>query len=115
MFGISNQLLAVVALLIGTTIIINLGRARYVWVTVIPLIFLSTTTLTAGYLSVKDIFWPMAVGANPAVHFQGYLDSVLTVIMMSCVVVILFASVRRWIAVGKSPAPSSIASPRSAR
>jgi carbon starvation protein len=104
MFGISNQLLAVVALLIGTTIIINLGRARYVWVTVIPLIFLSTTTLTAGYLSVKDIFWPMAIGSNPAVHFQGYLDSVLTVIMMSCVVIILFASVRRWIAVGRAAA-----------
>jgi carbon starvation protein len=106
MFGISNQLLAVVALLIGTTIIINLGRARYVWVTVIPLIFLSTTTLTAGYLSVKDIFWPMAVGPNPAVHVQGYLDSVLTVIMMACVIVILFTSVRRWIAVGRGPAPA---------
>jgi carbon starvation protein len=97
MFGISNQLLAVVALLIGTTIIINLGRAKYVWVTVIPLVFLSTTTLTAGYMSVRDNFWPLAVGADPTRRLQGYLDSVLTVIMMLCVVVILVASVRRWI------------------
>jgi carbon starvation protein len=91
MFGISNQLLAVVALLIGTTIIINLGRAKYVWVTVIPLVFLSTTTLTAGYMSVRDNFWPLAVGADPTRRLQGYLDSVLTVIMMLCVVVILVA------------------------
>jgi carbon starvation protein len=101
MFGISNQLLAVVALLIGTTILINMGRAKYVWVTVIPLVFLSTTTLTAGYLSVRDNFWPMAVGANPALHLQGYMDSVLTVVMMCCVVIILVTSIRRWIAVGR--------------
>jgi carbon starvation protein len=104
MFGISNQLLAVVALLIGTTILINLGRARYVWVTVVPLVFLSTTTLSAGFLSVKDNFWPMAVGPNPALHFQGYLNSILTVIMMSCVVIILVAAVRRWVAVGRGQA-----------
>jgi carbon starvation protein len=104
MFGISNQLLAVVALLIGTTIIINLGRAKYVWVTVIPLVFLSTTTLTAGYMSVRDNFWPLAVGADPTRRLQGYLDSVLTVIMMLCVVVILVASIRRWIAPRRSDA-----------
>ena len=98
MFGISNQLLAVVALLIGTTILINLGRAKYVWVTVIPLTFLSTTTLTAGFLSVRDNFWPLAMGSDPARRVQGYVDSVLTVVMMACVIVILVASVRRWIA-----------------
>jgi hypothetical protein len=38
---------------------------------------------------VRDNFWPMAVGPNPARHFQGYLNSALTVIMMVCVVVIL--------------------------
>ena len=99
MFGISNQLLAVIALLIGTTIIINMGRARLAWVTLLPLSFLSVTTLTAGYMSVRDNFWPMAVGANPALHVQGYIDSVLTVIMMACVFIIIFTSVRRWIAV----------------
>jgi carbon starvation protein len=104
MFGISNQLLAVVALLIGTTILINLGRAKYVWVTVIPLTFLSTTTLTAGFLSVRDNFWPLAMGSDPARRVQGYVDSVLTVVMMTCVVVILVASVRRWLAPRKSAA-----------
>ena len=89
MFGIANQLLASVALAVGTTIIINMGKARYAWVTAVPLAFVSVTTLTAGVLSVRDNFWPMATGPDPSRHFQGYLDSGLTVIMMVCVVVIL--------------------------
>jgi carbon starvation protein len=99
LFGISNQLLAVIALLIGTTILINMGRARFAWVTILPLSFLSVTTLTAGYMSVRDNFWPLAVGPNPALHVQGYVDSVLTVIMMGCVFVIIFTSARRWLGV----------------
>jgi carbon starvation protein len=110
MFGISNQLLAVVSLLIGTTIIINLGRAKYVWVTVVPLVFLSTTTLTAGFLSVRDNFWPLAMGSDPARRVQGYVDSVLTVVMMTCVVVILVTSVRRWLA-PRTNAPEAQARP----
>jgi carbon starvation protein len=104
MFGISNQLLAVVALLIGTTIIINMGRARLAWVTIVPLSFLSTTTLSAGFLSVRDNFWPLAVGPDPSRHFQGYLDSVLTVIMMACAVIILVTAIRRWVAASRRPA-----------
>jgi carbon starvation protein len=99
MFGISNQLLASVALAIGTTILINLGRARYAWVTLVPLVFLSVTTLSAGWLSVRDNFWPMAVGANPALHVQGYVNSVLTVVMMACVLVVFAAAGRRWVLV----------------
>jgi carbon starvation protein len=105
MFGISNQLLAAVALAIGTTILINIGRARYAWVTLVPMVFLSTTTLTAGWMSVRDNFWPMAVGANSALHFQGYLNSVLTVIMMVSVLVIFAASGRRWLLVLQGKAP----------
>jgi carbon starvation protein len=112
MFGISNQLLAVIALVIGTTIIINLGRARMVWVTVVPMTFLATTTLSAGFLSVRDIFWPLAIGPDPGRHFQGYLDTVLTVIMMSCVVIVLTAAVRRWI---RAFRPATTGLPRSSR
>jgi carbon starvation protein len=89
MFGIANQLLAAVALAVGTTIIINMGKARYAWVTAGPLAFVSVTTLTAGVLSVRDNFWPMATGPDPTRHFQGYLNTALTIIMMVCVVVIL--------------------------
>jgi carbon starvation protein len=99
MFGIANQLLAAVALAVGTTIIINVGRVRYAWVTLVPLAFVSITTLTAGVLSVRDNFWPMAVGPNEALHFQGYLNAILTVTMMVCVLVILSSAVSRWVGV----------------
>jgi carbon starvation protein len=99
MFGIANQLLAAVALAVGTTIIINQGKIRYAWVTLAPLSFVSVTTLTAGVLSVRDNFWPMAVGPNPATHLQGYVNTTLTVIMLVCVVVILSNAVWRWVQV----------------
>jgi len=106
MFGIANQLLASVALALGTTILINIGRARYAWVTFLPLCFVTTTTLTAGFLSVRDNFWPMATGADEAVHLQGYVDTTCTVIMMVCVVIILSAATRRCLLVlrGRIPA-----------
>jgi carbon starvation protein len=99
MFGIANQLLAAVALAVGTTVIINAGRARYAWVTLLPLAFISVSTLTAGALSVRDNFFPMAIGADTARHFQGYLNSIVTVVMMLLVVVILGSAVTRWVKV----------------
>jgi carbon starvation protein len=105
MFGIANQLLAAVALCVGTTVIVNSGRARYAWVTLLPLGFVATTTLTAGYRSVLDNFLPMArTGGQP---FLGYLNASLTVVMMACVGVILVDSMRRWWQVlrGRGPLP----------
>jgi carbon starvation protein len=106
MFGIANQLLASVALAVATTMIMNSGRARYAWVTLLPLSFLSVSTLTAGYMSIRDNFWPMAVGANEALHTQGYVNSICTVIMMGCALIILGAAARRWVLVmtGRVPA-----------
>jgi carbon starvation protein len=99
MFGIANQLLASVALAVGTTVIINAGRSRYAWVTLLPLSFVSVTTLTAGAMSVRDSFYPMAIGPDPMLHFQGYLNSVVTVVMMICVLVILASAIMRWVGV----------------
>jgi carbon starvation protein len=110
MFGISNQLLASVALAIGTIVIIHTGRARYVWVTLVPLAWVATNTLTAGFLSVRDNFWPMAVGADPSRHVQGYVNSICTVTMMVCVLVILMAAARRGslALAGRMPAPTEL-------
>jgi len=99
MFGIANQLLASVALAVGTTVIINAGRARYAWVTILPLSFVSVTTLTAGAMSVRDSFYPMAIGPDLTRHFQGYLNSVVTIVMMVCVLVILSSAILRWVRV----------------
>jgi len=95
MFGIANQLLAGVALAVGTTVIINMGRAKYAWVTFAPLCFVATTTLSAGFEIIRDTFWPMAIGPNPDLHVQGYIDSICTAIMMVCAVIILVATSRR--------------------
>ncbi len=99
MFGIANQLLAALALAVGTTIIINTGKERYAWVTLVPMAFVSVTTLTAGVLSVRDNFWPMAIGPVLERRFQGYLNTTLTVIMMVCVIVILSNAWWKWVQV----------------
>jgi carbon starvation protein len=95
MFGIANQLLAAVALCVATTVIINMGKARYCWVTIAPLSFVTTTTLVAGYESIRDIFWPQA--QNPASATQGYINTSLTVLIMTAAVIVLIDSIRKWI------------------
>jgi carbon starvation protein len=94
MFGIANQLLAAVALCVGTSVIINSGRARYAWTTLLPLAFVAFTTLYAGYLSITNNFLPLT--KIPEKAFTGYLDASLTSILMFCVLVILAASARAW-------------------
>src|SRR5690242_1728573 len=95
MFGIANQLLAAVALCVATTMVINSGRAKYAWVTLLPLSFVGTTTLVAGYRSIIEIFWPLA--QNPETNVQGLVNTSLTAIIMFAAVVIMVDSFRRWL------------------
>jgi carbon starvation protein len=104
MFGIANQLLAAVALCVATTVIINMGKARYCWVTIAPLSFVATTTLVAGWESIRDIFWPQSQTAATAT--QGYINTSLTVLIMTAAVIVLIDSVRRWIG-GRKPTEMS--------
>ncbi len=94
MFGIANQLLAAVALCVGTSVIINAGRVKYAWTTMFPLAFVASTTLYAGYLSIMNNFLPMT--KIPEKASMGYLDATLTVLLMICVVIIIGASARAW-------------------
>ncbi|HEY3282968.1 MAG TPA: carbon starvation CstA family protein [Armatimonadota bacterium] len=108
MFGVANQLLAVVALVVGTTVIINEGRSRYAWVTLLPLTFVGITTLAGGYFSIRDIFLPMAFHPKVAGDaFKGGLNSTLTAIMMLCVVLILLDTVPRWFRYWKGGRPET--------
>ena len=103
MFGIANQLLAAIALCVGTTVIMNSGRARYAWVTITPLAFVATTTLIAGWRSIFDNFLKDTL--NPDTAFRGYLNSALTAIMMICVVIVLIDSILRWRRAMRGPLP----------
>ena len=57
MFGIANQMLAAIALAVGTVLLINMGRRRYVWVTLIPMAFVIATTTTAAVEMISHRFW----------------------------------------------------------
>ena len=83
MFGIANQLLAVIALSVVTTWIVNQGRARYAWVTLGPLAFVTTTTMTAG--------WQLVDRFRKG---NDNLNLVLVAIMLACVLVVLADSAR---------------------
>ncbi|MBI3491780.1 MAG: carbon starvation protein A [Acidobacteria bacterium] len=105
MFGVANQLLAVVALAVATTLVINSGKLKYAWVTGLPLCFVATTTLSAGVMNVTDNFWPMAVSPDPSLHVQGYVNSICTSIMLVCAVIILISTAARCLGVVRGRVP----------
>src|SRR2546429_7821555 len=81
-----------------------LGKARYSWVTLVPLSFVATTTLVAGYQSIRDIFWPQTL--NPATTTQGYINTSLTALIMTAAVIVLIDSIRKWIGGPKRVEPA---------
>jgi carbon starvation protein len=94
MFGTANQLLAAVALAVASSAIINAGRVRYVWVTLLPMLFVSTTTLIAGWENIADNYIPLL--NVPGARTQGMVNTLLTTIIMGCAVIILVEAFRRW-------------------
>jgi carbon starvation protein len=101
MFGSANQLLATIALAIGTSFIINRGRAKYAWVTIVPMVFVGITTLTAGVLNIKNIYLPQT--ENPVTRLPGLINLILTICIIICVFIILFNAVPKWIKAIRKP------------
>ncbi len=95
MFGTANQLLATLALAVGTSYIINRGKARYAWITILPMLFVGITTITAGLLNLKNLFIPQIF--DDATRFQGYINSGLTIVILSCVVSVIVDAIPKWI------------------
>jgi carbon starvation protein len=108
MLGISNQLLACIALCTATTLTINRGRAKYAWVTLLPLCFVGVATETAGYQLITQQFVPKLIGSGaPDKVFQGYLLSSMCALAMVALVVILADALRKWLSAPKAPAPET--------
>jgi len=99
MFGTANQLLATIALAVGTTWIINRGKAKYAWTTLVPMVFVGVTTMTAAVQNIRGIFIPQL--SDPGKSLQGVINITLTVIIMACLVMILLDAVPRWIRVAR--------------
>jgi carbon starvation protein len=113
MFGIANQLLAAMALSIGTTVIIRSGKVRYAWTTLLPLAFVAITTLTAGWLSVTDNFLPRArLAVSAGARFQNYLNAGLTLAMMTLIVLTIANCVFTWFAILGGRAAPGLNPPR---
>jgi len=72
-FGVANQLLAVIALALGTTVLIKMGRARYAWVTLAPLLWLLVVTMTRihAHLSANPRLGFLAQAASLAQKLPG--------------------------------------------
>ncbi|HXV87027.1 MAG TPA: carbon starvation CstA family protein [Gemmatimonadales bacterium] len=118
LFGISNQLLASIALTVATTIIIKMKKARYAWVTLAPLAWLATATLTAG---IQKVFAAdprlgflaharsLAGSADPAAGrliFNDWLNALLALAFMAVVILVIGAAAREWFLVlGKHKEP----------
>ncbi|KXX97323.1 carbon starvation protein A [Bacillus cereus] len=122
LFGIANQMLAGMALLLGTTILFKMGKKAYVWVTLIPTVGLLIVTMTAGYqklfhenpkigfLSHAKVFQGaldegkvLAPAKNVAqmkqIIFNDYIDAALCGIFMIVVIAVLISAIRIWIQV----------------
>lgn len=112
MFGIANQLLAVIALAVVSTVIINAGRARYVWVTLLPMLFVISTTFTAGQQLVTGRFWETFQAGwqtgDRARLVQGGLNLLFTIFMIGAVLLILVEAAAHWLRRRSARAQASI-------
>jgi carbon starvation protein len=97
MFGTANQLLATVALAIGTSFIINRGRAKYAWVTLLPMLFVGVTTMSAAILNIKNIYLPQM--ADVSTRVPGAINLVLTICIIASVLIIIVNAVPGWVRV----------------
>lgn len=98
LFGVANQLLAVVALAIGTTIILKVSSNKnHVWITLLPLSFLSVTVITAGIMNVGMFF--------KRGDSLGNVNGTVSLVLIALVVVTLLDSIRKWIELFKTKTP----------
>jgi carbon starvation protein len=117
LFGIANQLLGAVALVVATTILLKMGRLKWIWVTVAPMVWLVTVTMTASYEKIfsanprigflsfaRALAVQVSAGKIPAakladtqrVIFNQRLDAVVTAILAAMVAVLIVEGLIQW-------------------
>src|SRR5581483_11860217 len=107
MFGIANQLLAVIALCLVTTLLVNTGRGRYAWVTLLPMLFVTATTLTAGGQMLPQFLRLIELGPAKGGWsvLKGGLNIGLMLFVIVCVLALLLQALARWVAVARGLVP----------
>ncbi|HUJ11249.1 MAG TPA: carbon starvation protein A [Verrucomicrobiae bacterium] len=107
MLGISNQLLAAIALAVGTTYLLNHApKRKYALCTGIPFAFVIVTVLTAGVQSVQG-WWQEIPAAEPSQQISLQIMCWLASIMLALTVVIVLDAMRKWKNILGSPAPAT--------
>jgi carbon starvation protein len=117
LFGISNQLLAAVALVVATTILLKMGRLKWIWVTMVPMTWIVIITMTASYQKIfsanprigflsyaNALAAQIAAGKIPAakiletqrVIFNQRLDAAVTAVLAAMILVLIVEAVPRW-------------------
>ena len=95
MFGTANQLLASIALAVGTSYIINRGKIKYAWITIVPFIFIGFTTVYAGLMNIFTIYLPQLLTETTLV--QGIINLVLSVTILGCACVVFYNAIPAWV------------------
>ncbi|MEC2197771.1 carbon starvation protein CstA [Bacillus subtilis] len=98
LFGVSNQLMASVGLIIGATIVLKIAdKRRYILTCLIPLAYLYVTVNYAGYWMVRNVY------LNPEAAGYSVLNGVLSIIMLVLGFIIIVAAVKKWVQMWKDP------------
>lgn len=96
MFGVSNQLLAAIALGIGTTILIKSGKVRYAWTTFVPMVFMYLTTFSASWTLTSSFLGKAARAATAGEALTFRLNAALVVVMALLAIVSLLDMLYKW-------------------
>jgi carbon starvation protein len=115
-FGVANQLLAVIALALGTTVLIKMGKTRYIWTTLLPLVWLLAVTMSAGLMKIfsddpslgflsfaSKLKTKIAAGGSPEqidqwrhLVINQYVDASVTGLFLILVALVVVANTRVW-------------------